>query len=222
MAEINLRAIEEKCRRYSNTTAGKRRMRQAVRGAVREGRKYTGCGDKVASFETMTQLANELIQTLQVVAGDATYGLPYSVQRHFNSLEYMVMDGGDGTYEFAIYFADDLSRPSLWNDQDCDGIHNIVALFNNGYLAAEYTYGWWEDHNPTGEWSLYTSGYGATDAYIRSEIGRPSLHFMQRAVQDFLAKYQAQYNIQVELDPYSYDGDYIISRRGTALPPPNN
>lgn len=223
MATINWNSIAQKCKEWSETTDGKRRCRAAVAESARAGRTVTGCGDKIITLDDMRRLSVEMIQTLQVAADDASYALPESVKAHFNSLDYIVTEVGDGLYEVAIYFRDDLSRPSLLNDQGYEGVHNIVALFNNGYVASNYTYGWWENHRPTGDWSSYASGgYDATDTYIRSKIGRPSLHFMQRAVQDFLSKYQTQYNIQVELDPYSYDGNYMGSPTGTVLPIPND
>lgn len=221
MATINLASISQKCKEWSETPEGKQRMKAAISENARAGRAATGCGGKITTLADMRRLSAEMIRMLQMAAADASYGLPDSVKAHFNSLDYIVTDGGDGSYEVAIYFRDDLSRPSLWNDQDYEGIHNIVALFNNGYVASAQTYGWWEGHRPTGEWSSYASGgYDAADAYIRSNIGRPSLHFMQRAVEDFLSKYQAHYNVQVELDPYSYDGNYMGSPNGTVLPVP--
>lgn len=193
-------------------------MRKATQENIRSGKTLTGCGDEIATLEVMERLVKELIQTLRLTALsiDDEY-LPDSVKKHFDSLQYVVTEN-DGVWEFSIYFSDDLSRDSLYTDYNQgDGIDNIVALFNNGYVASSYKYGWWDNHKPTGEWSLYTSGYNAQDAYIRSRQARPSLHFMQRAIHDFMSLYGCRYNIAVELDQYSYDGNYMGSLTGTVF-----
>lgn len=192
MAEINLRAIDEKCRRWSNTTEGKRRMRQAMREAVREGRQYTGCGDRVATETDMWTAAAKLINVLHSTA--QSYGLPASVMAHFDSLHSSeIHQMPDGTSVIYIYFGDDLHRDSLYSD-GYDGVDNIVAVLNNGYHAANYVYGSWDGHSPTGE-SLFDGRSIDTSAYIRSRKDRDGLAFMQQAVQDFNGNYGADFNV---------------------------
>ena len=133
---------------------------------------------------------------------------------HFDSLDYAIEDSGSGDYECYIYFTDDLSRNSLeTDDSQGEGINNIVALFNNGYVASAPKYGWWNGHSPTGE-SVYRSGQNNNSAYVRSTQARPSLHFMQAAIEDFYKKYKSKYKMSVLLNGSEYDGNYAGSLNG--------
>lgn len=213
MAEVNLTSIFNKVKEYSKTPVGKQKMRQAITTKTKGGVGTTGCGDEILTTTKMAELAKELISTIKTTA--ASYDLANSVMAHFDSLTYMIQDMGNGNYECYIYFTDDLSRESLETDESQgDGINNIVALFNNGYVASAPKYGWWSGHSPKGE-SIGRSLTGTENyAYVKGVQARPSLRFMQRAIEDFCGKYQGKYRMTVALNDSEYDGNYAGSLNG--------
>lgn len=209
MATINMSSIMKKVRRYATSKDGKKRIRDVLEKYHKEGRDRTEGGSEVLTKARMAELATELISILKTTA--ASYDLAASVMRHFDTLDYIFQDLGDGKFECFIYFNDDLSRDSLETDYNQgEGINNIIALFNNGYVASAPKYGWWNGHTPTGE-SGYRSGLNSTSAYIMGTQARPSLRFMQTAIEDFYSKYAKQYAMTVVLDD-DYDGDGVISK----------
>ena len=213
MATVNMQSIFRKCKEWSTTETGKARMREVIAQKRKDGTAVTAGGSEILTQAKMAALANELISILRNTA--ASYDLAPSVMAHFDSLAYVVQDLGNEQYECDIYFADDLSRESLETDENPgEGINNIIALFNNGYVASAPKYGWWNGHSPTGNESPYRSGVNAASAYIRSTQSRPSLHFMQRAIEDFASKYQAKYPLAVVLNDAEYDGNYAGSLNG--------
>ena len=213
MAEVNMSSILSKCQAYSKTADGKQKMKEVVIQKMRNGDGRTGCGDEILTIPQMNVLAKELISTIKLTA--SSYDLAESVMRHFDSLTYTVIDAGDGIYECYIYFTDDLSRPSLETDENQgEGINNIVALFNNGYVAKAPKYGWWNGHSPTGE-SVGRALTGTESyAYIKGTQARPSLRFMQRAIEDFASKYLDKYVMSITLNEDDYDGHYLGSPNG--------
>ncbi len=191
MGYINWGQIEAKIIAYSKTQEGKEKMRSAVR-ALRNGNKSeTAAGYELMTYEKMRKLADELIDMIRTEA--ASYGLADSVMAHFNSMTYMIEDSGDGDVTYHIYFDDDLSRPSLLPSKYV-GIDNIVALFNNGYVASN---------------RIFVKVNGIK---VPSRQFRPTLSFMQSAVDSFIDKYSGKYNITVDLgDEYNggvFDGSF--------------
>lgn len=212
MALINEASISKKLKQWSLTKPGKQRMSDAIRTMKKQGKRKTAGGSEILTIPMMQALAQELIHTLKTTA--ASYNLAPSVMKHFDSLDYAIEDSGSGDYECYIYFTDDLSRNSLeTDDSQGEGINNIVALFNNGYVASAPKYGWWNGHSPTGE-SVYRSGQNNNSAYVRSTQARPSLHFMQAAIEDFYKKYKSKYKMSVLLNGSEYDGNYAGSLNG--------
>lgn len=213
MAELDLASILNKCKSYSKSSQGKAKMREAIKTKIRNGESATGCGDEILTIAKMNELATELISMLKLNA--SSYDLAESVMKHFDSLTYTIQDMGDMNYECYIYFTDDLSRDSLDTDVNPgEGINNIIALFNNGYVASAPKYGWWDGHSPTGEAiSRSTSGLEKY-AYIQGTQARPSLRFMQRTIEDFYSKYSGKYPITVLLNEDEYDGNYDGSLNG--------
>ena len=108
-----------------------------------------------------------------------------------------------------------MARRSL-DDGDYHGedeyLQNIVALFNNGYRDGHpenYKYGWWYDHAPTTLDIAYrTGGYDSKDSWMISTKDRTAMHFMQRAVEDFNAKYETKYGIRAVLSAEYTDPNY--------------
>lgn len=209
MANLNMSSIMSKVRNFTNSKEGKEKIDRILKEYRKNGISKTEAGSEVLTYTRMSELAQELISTLKMTA--ASHNLPRSVMNHFNSLDYMMQDLGDNKFECYIYFNDDLSRESLDSGEyQGDGINNIVALFNNGYVASDHVYGWWDGHKPTGESIMHSMTGDESYAFVRSKIGRPSLRFMQRSIQDFYSKYSKQYTMNIILND-DYDGDYSIS-----------
>ena len=192
-SNINLDSIMRKVSAYSKTENGKAKMRDVIQQYRTKGVGKTAAGDKVITESDMWMAASKMIDVLRSTAQSCD--LPPSVLRHFDSLECsQVYEMPDGTSVIYIYFEDDLHRDSLENDLGYEGIDNIIALFNNGYHAHNYVYGWWNGHRPTGE-AVSRGSTGTEDfAWVRSKKEREGLQFIQQAVRDFNGNYGADYN----------------------------
>lgn len=84
---------------------------------------------------------------------------------------------GNGTYSVEINFTGDLERHSVapWRYDD---IKNIIALFNNGYDAANPVYGYWHGKK------------------IRTKTSRTGTYFINNAVNNFMRNYAREYNVR--------------------------
>jgi hypothetical protein len=192
MPAINLDSIMKKVEAYGRSVNGKLRMKERIQKYSADGKGKTEAGGRVITEADMWIAASKLIGVLRSTA--QSHALPASVLKHFDSLECSsIYTMSDGSSSILIYFGDDLHRDSLYSD-GYEGINNVVALLNNGYHAKNYVYGWWEGHKPSGE-SIYNSGVGSTDAYIRSRKDREGLHFIQQAVTDFNGNYGSDFNV---------------------------
>lgn len=110
--------------------------------------------------------------------------------------------------EVDMFFAGDLSRRSLDPDHYND-VENIVALFNNGYVASDYVYGEWNSSYPTpdADEEMGTVRHGL----VRSRIYRPAKYFMQHAVSEFNAKY-AKYGIMADIADIYKESETWVNR----------
>lgn len=190
---INIDSIMSKVSAYAQSSAGKEKMNKRIQQYVSSGVKQTAAGDKILTEDKMWEAVSKFLYVMRVTA--AEYGLPESVMEHINGLESagQIRKTPDG-YEIALYFEGDLHRDSLDNDLGYEGVDNIVALFNNGYHARNYVYGWWEGYKATGD-GVLRSGVGTDFAWVRSKKEREPLHFIQQAVHDFNANYGADYGV---------------------------
>lgn len=205
---INMGSIMGKVRSFSASSGGQTRMRACIENYEKEGRTTTAAGDKLLTEDMMWEAAAKMITVLRSTASE--YDLPESVMKHFDSLDcakpYRMPDG---TMVVNIYFGDKfdggLHRDSLEDGSDYyggqfggytgEGINNIIALFNNGAHAKNFTYGWWNNHRPTGEASYRSGGFTANDAWVQSRKDREPLHFIQQAVMDFNGNYGYEYGV---------------------------
>lgn len=190
---INIDSIMSKVSAYAQSSAGKEKMNKRIQQYVSSGVKQTAAGDKILAEDKMWEAVSKFLYVMRVTA--AEYGLPESVMEHINGLESagQIRKTPDG-YEIALYFEGDLHRDSLENDLGYEGVDNIVALFNNGYHAKNYVYGWWNGHKATGD-GVLRSGVDTDFAWVRSKKEREPLHFIQQAVHDFNANYGADYGV---------------------------
>lgn len=191
---ISESAIMGKLQAYANTSVGKKCMKDCIQSARDSGRPLAS-GDKVVGKKQMLEMANAL-------AGMIKKRLPASIAEVGETLTVSnPVRRPDGSYEVILSFdANALHRDSLENDHGgYDGIDNIVALFNNGYQAKNYWYGWWDGHKPTRE-ALGRSMTGYEDyAWVRSKKEREALQFMQAAEAEFNSIYGEKCNVTVEL-----------------------
>jgi hypothetical protein len=84
---------------------------------------------------------------------------------------------GENTYVIGVYFAGNLSRPSL-DEAKYGGINNLAALFNNG---VDHTM-----HPIQGEWH-------GSEIWSRTTI--PGTHFVDSAIRNFMSSYASKYNV---------------------------
>ena len=140
--------LAKKIAKWQKTPDGKRRTKEYVDGLRATGG-TTVSGQKVIGQKDMDNAAKILIEEIQ-------RRLPESLKELGDSLVCtQAVKLADGQYEMAIRFSDPLHRDSLENDLGYDGIDNIVALFNNGYHAKNYVYGWWNKHKPLALFSVW-------------------------------------------------------------------
>lgn len=202
-------SIKEKLDRYFASERGQKRVRNTLSEYAAAGRKRTAAGSELANEETFREMTDALRDFILTRA--AADDVPGSVLENIASLVCMPskMTGDKRWHEIRMYFADDYGRPSLYEEGGYDGVRNIIALFNNGYVASQYVYGAWDGHRPTGEAAVHSYSI-ETSPHVRSRIGRPTLEFMQQAIVDFNAKYGAKYKIDVRLSPI-YEPDNHIT-----------
>ena len=190
---INIDSIMDKVSAYAKSSAGKERMGKCIQQYANSGVKQTAAGDKVFTEEMMWEAVPKFLYVMRVTA--AEYDLPESVMEHINNMESSgrITKTPEG-FEVCLYFDGDLHRDSLENDLGYEGVENIVALFNNGYHAKNYVYGWWNGHKATGD-GVLRSGADNDFAWVRSKKEREPLRFIQQAVADFNANYGAEYGV---------------------------
>lgn len=180
---MNLSSIMGKVNTYARSSAGQARIKKTIEDYRAAGVSKTAGGSTLLSPAVMERTAAQLANYICQAA--ASCDLPASVSKNINSIACTkAYRQPDGSYRVDLYFTDDLSRDSLYSD-GYDGVTNIIALFNNGYLASDNVYGFWDNHTYTGEWNTLRTNPGDGFAYVRSKISRPALQFMQQAVNDF-------------------------------------
>jgi len=185
-------SIGSKLNAWVNSPRGQARMQAKLEEYAKNGIGKTAAGDNVVNEEKMFEAADKLISVIRSTA--ASYGLPASVMAHIDSLDYsrIYTTMPDGTSVIYLYFEDDMHRDSLY-PEGYDGVRNIVALLNNGYHAANYVYGHWDNHSTAGG-SVFDGRSIDSSTYIRSRKDREGLHFIQQAVADFNGSYGSEYN----------------------------
>ena len=183
-----------KLQAYANTAVGKKRMKDCIQSA-RDSGKPLASGEEVVGKKQMLEMANALAEMIRK-------RLPSSIADVGETLSVGTpTKRADGSYEVVLRFdSNALHRDSLENDDlGYDGIDNIVALFNNGYHAKNYVYGWWNGHRPTGE-AIGRSMTASEDyAWVRSKKEREALLFMQDAEAEFNSVYASKYGVVVQL-----------------------
>lgn len=188
---ISAAALMGKVEAYAKTPAGQKKMSDKITSyrngsdahVSQTGRTYGG--GKIMTIDQMVDAAKDLIAILKRAAASAN--LPESVMEHVES--YMFTTPyvlPDGSMAMEIYMSEAPGRASLYPEK-YGGVDNIVAIFNNGYTAKDRVYGNWHEK------------------YVSSLDKRQGTFFMQKAIDEFMSKYSAEYDVSVELDPI-YNG----------------
>lgn len=190
---INQATLEKKLEQWKNSPAGKKRIEKYLEDRRKSGLPLAN-GKHVVGQKEMIEMANALIAIIKE-------RLPDSIASVGDSLKYTSpIKQADGGYKVMVQFDKTaLHRDSLENDRGYDGIDNIVALFNNGYHAKNYAYGWWKGHKSLSRSGEFHDSADDEYAWVRSQKEREALHFMQDAEAAFNSLYGAKYNVMVEL-----------------------
>lgn len=185
MATINMSSIMGKVKSWSKTPVGKKTMSTAT-----------------LPESKMEEAASKLCYLIRYEA--ASHGLPESISDDISSVEYTrPYKTGENEYTVFIEFRANLHRDSLY-PEGYDGVDNIIALFNNGYTARNYVYGWWDKHKATDGNVADTRNMNGFGDYVwtRSLLHRGGLHFIQQAVHDFDGNYAYMYpGLSIEINP---------------------
>jgi hypothetical protein len=198
---ISADALQNAAQKYAESPAGKKRIKAYLKEARTKGAVLPG-GKRVASVTEMTWLAEEFRKII-------LSRIPSAIQTPAQTLSAgSPRTRSDGGYEVVLGFNPSaVERNSLREDGEWDykgepysGIINIVALFNNGYRASNYVYGYWDGHSSTsGSVGDSRNAAGSGFAWIRSKKEREALRFMQDAVAEFNGKYGAKYGVEARL-----------------------
>ena len=181
---ISANSLMKKLNTYAATPKGKKAIKDVVDGSKKSGKRLAS-GDKIISEADMDAAADRLIEIIKSLLPDSIKTVGDSLGRSLPE------EQATGETEVKIYFNEaELRRESLRSDLFPDGIDNIVALLNNGYNARNYVYGEWKGHN----------------VWVRSRKDREPLLFMQKAVDEFNARYGERYNVTAILDS-AYGGE---------------
>lgn len=178
---VSLAAINKALSAWEGSAAGKSAIGAKIAEYRGNGTTTTQAGSRVLTADEVTALANEFIGVLQKHAGASSGNggsgsMPPSVSAHFSSLTAgSPVKIGEGAFSVTISFGDNLNRPSMVDPEDGHplggGVHNIVALFNNGVNAKGAVHGLWVGHEDQGP--------------MWSRRSRPALGFMQAAKAEF-------------------------------------
>ena len=186
-------SLESKLAAYFKSPASKKKINAKIHEYHSSGEKRTASGSSIVPEDRMAHASAKFMELLHQNA--MACNLPASVMQHIEDMASVRPIPTKDGFELPIFFGGDLHRDSLENDDTSyDGIDNIVALFNNGYHASDYVYGWWDNHSPSGA-ALGRSLYKDDYAWVRSVKDREALRFIQQTIADFNGNYGADYDV---------------------------
>lgn len=205
---MSLQSITNQINKYLSSNKGKEKVRNVLTSYAQQGKVKTNAGSLIFSEDIMFRAVNDLKAMIikNYMEADASNpNHPNSVFMDVSSISADLPILTNGQYEVALRFTNNLSRDSLDSD-NYDGVDNIIALFNNGYTARNYVYGWWDVHKFPGGHAVINNVVVDSDIYTRSKLSREGSHFMQKAVDEFNAAY-GRYGITAILNK-----DYLDSK----------
>lgn len=173
MTSINMASILSKANAYMGTPSGENKKNTVVRKAVL-GQINLQQGK---STYTPEEAADKFIDVLKdsINSSGLSAGAIEAVSNiaHDNPSSL-----GGNIYTIRVYFSGEMSRPSLDPRSFPGGISDIVALFNNGV-----------DHTMR---PVHGTWHGK-EMWSKTTI--PGTHFIENAVNTFMASYASEYNV---------------------------
>ena len=173
MGRVNSSIVEAICKKKLSEPSIQNKISKVQRKAIISGKKPNDISEI-----KMLQAGNQLLQTI-------LNHFPTSLSKLKPELSTSVSEikTSDGYYRIDIEFPEDVIRRKSLYPEKYEVIDNIISLFNNGYQAKNTVYGYWA-----------TAGKRVT-----SISSRPSLAFMQDAINNFNMIYANQYSCHAEL-----------------------
>lgn len=174
MAGINMASILAKAQACMYSDKKQKEVRDVVNRAMLGQIRLQTSGGSAHTPEEAAAKFIEVLHTEMNSAGlspgaiDAIYELDHTAPMRI---------GDRNEYLIRVFFADDLSRPSL-QESKYGSINDLAELFNDGV-----------DHKMRpvhGEWH-------GEETWSRTVI--PGTHFMEQAITDFLGNYGYEYNV---------------------------
>lgn len=190
-------SVTSKLNQWAKSAKGQIKMSDCIAQYCANGTEVSASGAKLMPEKRIEEAVTKFLIVLRQTA--ASYDLPESVMKHIESMDMTRIHQTAKGYEVPLWFGGDLHRDSLENDLGYEGVDNIVAVFNNGYHARNYVYGWWNHHRPSGEALARSNGF-EDFAWVRSRKDREALRFIQQAIMDFNGNYGTEYNV-IEIAP---------------------
>ena len=171
MSAINMNSILNKARSYINSKSGQARINSTLKEAMIKGRTPSG---KIV--HTPEEAASKFIEVLRnsISSAGLSAGAIEAISDISHGSAHKIKDN---TYIIDVYFAGDMSRPSL-DEARYGSITDIADLFNNGVdHTMKPVYGFWH----------------GKEIWSRTVI--PGTHFIEQAVSDFMSNYASEYNV---------------------------
>lgn len=194
MATIDMDSILKKAKKAMESTSAQNKIDTIVddmllKGSIKSnGRKASIYGASMAAGKFIEVLQNE-IQSHAVSAGGLSFsegGLGATAIDALIKLDHgEPVKIGRNRYQIGIWFTEDLHRDSLVPGK-YDGVDNIAALLNSGYVAGHRVYGVWKGHG---------------DERRPSLVRRDGAHFIENAIRNYMGNYASEYGvIDIEID----------------------
>lgn len=205
MAKINMSSIKAKAARCIESDKFQKIIDEKVddyilKGGLPSGKKVTIAGINMAAAKFIEVLQNEINSHAIAEGGGGLNGrgLGATAVSALTKLEHGVpVKIGKNRYQIDVWFGNSptapdgryLERESLAPDEFPEGVKNIAALLNKGYSAQNTVYGIWAGH-----------GY-AGSLNIPSLKDREGLHFIESALNNYMANHSKEYGvIDIQID----------------------
>lgn len=212
--------IADKIDAYMASAAGQKRIKETLDEYRKSGKNKTASGQDITTKKDLPGLCDILRN--YIISEASKNDLAHSVMEDIKSLSVISMVEDGDNYVVYLSFTNDLTRNSLYDGLygEGDGVYNIIALFNNGYVAKNRVYGYWDNHrrgipSTDDRGRAYTRWYALDlrdtdkDIWVPSRIGRETLGFIQSAIDKFNKNEGAQFKA-IAIPSGVYDtGDQI-------------
>lgn len=173
MASINMASILAKAKSHMGSSSGKQKVNSVVTNVMLGNLRLQSGG---GGNHTPEEAAAKFIEVLQNEINSS--GLSPGAAAAISNLGHTSASCvGENLYTVGVYFAGDLSRPSL-DEAQYGSISNLAALFNNGV-----------DHTMRPVHGIWHGN----EVWSRTTI--PGVHFIDSAVHSFMGNYASEYNV---------------------------